>query len=105
MSNSIGPLAPIPPISSLDNKEKIIGVQAGNQGKKDFTTFLKEAVTNLENSQIEAGQATLALVSGQTDDFHTPVIAMEKASLTLGLAVTVRNKVLDAYHEIMRMQI
>jgi flagellar hook-basal body complex protein FliE len=105
MSNLIGTFAPIPPISPLDNQDKIRGAQAGNQGKEDFTIFLKDAVTKLENSQTEAEQATLALVSGQTDDFHTPVIALEKASLTLGLAVTVRNKVLDAYHEIMRMQI
>jgi len=103
MSNPIGPLNSITPLAPLD-KGMAIGSKAGQQGE-DFTGFLKDALNKLENTQMQAEQATAAMVQGETNDFHTPVIAMEKASLTLGLAVTVRNKVLDAYHEVMRMQI
>lgn len=105
MSNPIGPFTPITPIAPLDSIESNPGKKVGNQGGESFSTLLQDALNNLENTQMEADQATAALVTGQTDDFHTPVIAMEKASLTLGLAVTVRNKVLNAYQEIMRMQI
>jgi len=76
-----------------------------NKGGEDFSSLLSDALNKLDNTQMEAEQAAVAMATGQSDDFHTPVIAMEKASLALGLAVTVRNKVLDAYHEIMRMQI
>ncbi len=103
MSNPIVPLASIAPLAPLGNIEK---AKAANLGEgTDFSSFLKEALNGLDKTQQEADQAAVALVTGQTDDFHTPIIAMEKANLALGLAVDVRNKVLDAYHEIMRMQI
>lgn len=86
----------------LGELPKEIGL-ADNQ--KDFSSFLKDAVNELSKTQQDAEKATTALITGNVEDFHTPIIAMEKASLTLGLAVTVRNKVLNAYQEIMRMQI
>ena len=42
---------------------------------------------------------------GKVDDIHKPIIAMEKASIALELLVQVRNKAVEAYQEIMRMQI
>lgn len=98
----IEPLAPLPKIELIKMPSSQTGKPAPENG---FSAFLKEAVDKLEQTQIEAGQAAKALVTGEIEDFHTPVIAMEKASLALGMAVTVRNKVLEAYHEIMRMQI
>lgn len=105
MSNPIGPYGAISPLIPLENKNLIKESQIGAKDQEGFSSFMKDALNKLEDSQREGEQAAIALVTGQTDDFHTPVIAMEKASLTLGLAVTVRNKVLEAYHEIMRMQI
>ncbi|NLI94170.1 MAG: flagellar hook-basal body complex protein FliE [Peptococcaceae bacterium] len=104
MSNGIVPITPIAPLAPLDSKE-LTGTKGTDKGNTDFSGFLKDALTKLDNTQAEAEQATIAMATGETDNFHTPVIALEKASLALGLAVTVRNKVLDAYHEIMRMQI
>lgn len=95
----------IQPLSPLNYKELTDGARLKDKGQGEFSSMLKDALTELEKTQMEAQQATVDLVTGQADDFHTPIIAMEKANLTLGLAVTVRNKVLDAYHEIMRMQI
>jgi flagellar hook-basal body complex protein FliE len=103
MSSAIEPLAPIAPLAPLAGQEAT-GLKT-EKGSMDFTSFLKDALGKLDSTQAQAEQATLDMITGQTDDFHTPVIAMEKASLALGLAVNVRNKVLDAYHEIMRMQI
>jgi len=102
MSNSIGPFTPLTPLTPLGKA----GMEKGLvQDGQEFSSFLKDALNKLDQTQVEAEQATVALVTGQIDDFHTPVIAMQKASLAMGLAVTVRNKVLEAYHEIMRMQI
>lgn len=75
-----------------------------NEGK-NFTTFLQDALNSLEQIQAEGNQASYALITGAVEDLHTPVIALEKANLSLGLAVTVRNKMINAYQEIMRMQI
>lgn len=93
-------------ISQLQRIEELKQIQqSGQEMNQDFSSFLQDAITKLEQSQQEANSATAGLVTGEVNNFHTPVIALEKASLTMGLAVTVRNKVLDAYHEIMRMQI
>ncbi|HHV65640.1 MAG TPA: flagellar hook-basal body complex protein FliE [Peptococcaceae bacterium] len=105
MSNPIGSIPPLKPLEPLELKNLTGNFKTGEKAQGDFATFLDNALTKLEKTQQEAGEATVALVTGQAEDFHTPIIALEKASLTLGLAVTIRNKVLDAYHDIMRMQI
>lgn len=84
------------------------GVSAQNGAKKvgdDFGAFLKDALQKVDNLQKEAEVASLGLATGQIQDLHTAVIAMEKASIALSLTVEVRNKVIDAYHEMMRMQV
>lgn len=100
----ISSLNSITPLKNIEPGSLQTGIGELEKGK-DFSTFLQDAVTELNRTQQDSVAATTALVTGQIEDFHTPIIAMEKASLTLGVAVTVRNKVLDAYHEIMRMQI
>ncbi|MGI6450280.1 MAG: flagellar hook-basal body complex protein FliE [Desulfitobacteriia bacterium] len=105
MSKPIDSFLPLKPLDPLEPQKLSGGIRPGEKEQGNFAAYLNNALTELEKAQQEAGEATVSLVTGQAEDFHTPVIAMEKASLTLGLAVTVRNKVLDAYHEIMRMQI
>lgn len=79
-------------------------VGAGKVGA-DFGQFLQDALQKVDNIQKEADVASFGLATGQIQDLHTAVLAMEKASLSLSLTVEVRNKVIDAYHEVMRMQI
>ena len=71
----------------------------------DFGSFLKDALQQVDALQKNADAASLSLSTGQTQDIHTAMIALEKANLSLSLTVEVRNKVLDAYNQIMRMQI
>jgi flagellar hook-basal body complex protein FliE len=52
-----------------------------------------------------SAQAVSALQSGQTVPLHQAVIAMEEANVSFQLMVEVRNRLLDSYQEIMRMQI
>jgi flagellar hook-basal body complex protein FliE len=53
----------------------------------------------------EAQEAKQRLLVGESDDLHGVMIAMEKAGLAFQLTMTVRNKVIEAYQEVMRMQI
>lgn len=58
------------------------------------------------NTQLLAGQNSVAqLALGSTDTLHHTVIAGEKTRLAFELMLAVRNKVLDAYQELMRMQV
>jgi len=70
-----------------------------------FSGALQKAASTLKNLDQEALAAQLDLISGNARDMHTAVLAVEKASLALDLVVSVRNKALEAYQEIMRMPV
>ncbi|NSW76516.1 MAG: flagellar hook-basal body complex protein FliE [Candidatus Atribacteria bacterium] len=78
--------------------------RSGNQ-PQGFGKVLLDALTEVNNLQIEADDAIQSVALGQEEDLHRAIIAMEKANLALGLTVQVRNKVIEAYQEIMRMQL
>ena len=69
----------------------------------DFGQVLKQAVERVEQDQKGAAEAATRLVTGQAVDLSEVMIASERANLSLGLALQVRNKMLEAYQEIMRM--
>ena len=76
-----------------------------NSIHNQFSDQLKQALGELNNSQIESEIKTEMLVNGQIDQLHDVMITAQKASLSMSLAVEVQSKVIDAYNEIMRMQI
>jgi flagellar hook-basal body complex protein FliE len=69
-----------------------------------FGKLLLDALTRVNDLQLEADNAIQDVVLGKEEDLHRAIIALEKANLALGLTVQVRNKVIEAYQEIMRMQ-
>jgi flagellar hook-basal body complex protein FliE len=70
-----------------------------------FAGMLGKMVSEVNAKQHAAGDSVAALQSGQSVPLHQTVIAMEEASLSFQLMVEVRNKLLESYQEIMRMQI
>ena len=70
-----------------------------------FGDVLKNALNNVNDLQINSDKLTNDLAAGKTDNIHGVLIAGEKAGIALDLTMQIRNKVLDAYNEIMRMQI
>ncbi|HWI62419.1 MAG TPA: flagellar hook-basal body complex protein FliE [Symbiobacteriaceae bacterium] len=72
---------------------------------KEFGQFLSEALANVEAAQQEAATAAQRLATGEIQDVAEVTIASEKATLALQLTVQVRNKVLEAYQEMMRMPV
>ncbi|OHB25676.1 MAG: flagellar hook-basal body complex protein FliE [Desulfuromonadaceae bacterium GWC2_58_13] len=70
-----------------------------------FADALKSAVEDVNRSQVDADKAVERLQTGESQNLHEVMISMEKADISLRLAVQMRNKVLEAYQEIMRMQI
>ena len=77
--------------------------EAGQEGE-GFGKLLKEAVAEVNKLQMEAGEAMQKLAVGEGEGIHETMIAMEKAGLSFKMMMQVRNKVLAAYQEIMRMQ-
>ena len=70
-----------------------------------FATLLQQSLERVDGLQHEADAAARAFALGQAPSVHDTMIAMEKADLSLRLTTKVRNKVVEAYQEIMRMQV
>lgn len=71
---------------------------------KSFGEHLNEALSAVNAQKQESDLITRQFIAGQISDVHSVPIAAEKVSLALELTVQVRNKVIEAYQEIMRIQ-
>jgi len=74
-------------------------------GGGSFSKVLNNALKKLNDAKVNADNLTLKFFTGEVQDFHQVAIAMQEASLTMQLAVEVRNKVVEAYQEVSRMQV
>jgi len=74
-------------------------------GPADFGEVLNSAIAELNDSQLQADDVMQKFLVGDVQDIHQVTIAMQEAKLTMQLAVEVRNKIVEAYQEISRMQL
>lgn len=100
----LGPLNPITPVSIQTSPNISSGGEVQKTGS-DFSEFLTDALSQVDALQKNADAVSLQLATGQVDDLSSVMVALEKASLSLSLTVATRDKVIDAYNQIMRMQI
>ena len=70
-----------------------------------FMNVLENAVRQTNELQLISDQYAEKLAAGQIENLHEVIIAGQKANISLQLLTAVRGKVLDAYNEIMRMQV
>lgn len=70
-----------------------------------FSSLLNNAMNKVNELQLESEQYKKLLATGEVDNLHDITIAAEKADIALQLTLSIRNKVTEAYREIMRMQI
>jgi len=70
-----------------------------------FMDQLRHAITKANDIQLQANQATEALMTGQTQNIHQTMVALQEADVSFQLMMQIRNKLLTAYEEIQRMQI
>ena len=70
-----------------------------------FEKMVTGLVSDVAAKQAAAGDSVSGLLSGQNVSLHQTMIAMEEASISFQLMVEVRNKLLESYQELMRMQI
>lgn len=74
-------------------------------GSVGFMDTLKSAIGKANDVQIQANQAVDALVTGQTQDLHGTMVALQQADVSFQLMMQIRNKLVTAYEEIQRMQV
>jgi len=75
---------------------------AGQPG--EFQSVLSSAIDSIQSLQNDAAGSVQKFLSGENEEIHTTVLATQKAELAFELGMQIRNKVVDAYQEVMKMQ-
>lgn len=99
---SIQSIAPVTPASIPDIRTTI--TQPSGSGGGEFRDLLANSIASVEAQQTQAKAAVENFLSGDSEDLHTVALAGQRAELSLQLFMQVRNKVVNAYQEVMRMQ-
>jgi len=71
----------------------------------NFGEMLKSAISTANDLQKQSDVEIQKLMTGETQDLHTTLIAVQKADLSFQMMMQVRNKIVQAYQEIMRMPV
>ncbi len=76
-----------------------------NQKAQAFSDMFREKLNDVNELQKDSQAMTASFAAGETDNVHDVMIAAEKAKVAVNLTTAVQTKVLDAYNEIMRLQV
>ncbi|MEZ6195541.1 MAG: flagellar hook-basal body complex protein FliE [Planctomycetota bacterium] len=77
----------------------------GAEGGGKFGEVLKNLLSETDDLQHEADKAVEQLLSGEKQDVHEVMLSMAKADVSFRMMIEVRNKLVEAYQEVMRMQV
>ncbi|HLS22794.1 MAG TPA: flagellar hook-basal body complex protein FliE [Pseudogracilibacillus sp.] len=88
------------PINKIEQKQ-----QVEQNNPNQFKNILKNALEKVSKVENEANVQQQLLINGKTEDLHQVMLAAQKATITIETAVQIQQKVIDAYNEVMRMQI
>lgn len=102
---SIGPIGPIGPIGAVGPVSSLLPSTATDATSgADFAATLGRGLDNVQAVQHKADDLAVQAATGTLTDVHDYMIAATEAALTTQLTVAVRNKALEAFNDIMRMQ-
>lgn len=82
-----------------------VGPSQTQEPGKSFADTLNDAIKSVNELQKSSDKAAQDLATGRTDNVAEVMLAAEKADVALKVMVQVRNKIIDAYNEIMKMQV
>lgn len=75
------------------------------EAQQSFASALKDSLNHVNKAQVESDLVTQKMANGEDVDLHTVMITSQKASITMSATLEIRNKVVEAYQEIMRMNV
>jgi len=79
-------------------------VGAGGHSGASFLGSLKDAIAQVNEVQLDASQAVDKFVTGESENVHQMMMALQKADVSFQLMMQIRNKLVSAYEDIQRMQ-
>ena len=95
----INPIPPVPPIGGLDKSQAVPGATRG------FGDLFSEAIGRVDQYRAKAEASANSFMNGETEELHQVILAGQRAEIAFETFLQVRNKVVQAYQEIMRMQL
>lgn len=92
-------------LSSVSGSVTTGSSSIGSNRSVNFSDVLNNALEQVIDAQEANEESSIALISGEDEGLENTMIAAEKAELMLSLTITVRNKLVEAYNEVMKMQL
>lgn len=92
-------------IGAIGSPGPVVQTEPAANAVEGFQNLLADAIQKLGQSQAEADAAVNGLAAGEPLDLHAVALAVEENSLNFQLAMQVRNKLVEAYQEVQRMQV
>jgi flagellar hook-basal body complex protein FliE len=91
-------------ISSLSHIKTDVAAPSVSDGGNSFKNILSNAIGEVESARSDAAKSVEQFLSGNGEDLHSTILATQRAELEFQMLMQVRNKVVSAYQEIMKMQ-
>ena len=91
-------------ISSLSHIKTEVSAPSVSDGGNSFKNILSSAIGEVEGARSDAAKSVEQFLSGNGEDLHSTILATQRAELEFQMLMQVRNKVVSAYQEIMKMQ-
>ncbi len=92
-------------ITDSINSLSLNGNKVAPNADKSFQNMLKDAITEVNDEQVQGYNAMEGIATGKVTNLQQAVQKIEEAELSMKLALEVKNKAINAYKEIMRMQV
>lgn len=105
--NAIQPIVPINSLEELNAARAVTPSIATdtNSATAPFRSMFQDAVSDVQKTDADLGNQVYQMASGQSDNLHNILIASQKASLSVDMVVELRNKLLDAYKELININV
>lgn len=92
-------------ISAAESLEQLAGLTKTENQQSNFIDWVSKEIATLNEQALSSEHELRRLATGETSNLHQVMMELEKSKTSFQLTLQVRNKVLEAYQEIMRMQI
>jgi flagellar hook-basal body complex protein FliE len=103
--SAVGPIGTLPLFAPHLNEALPASKAGGAEPVLPFSQFLVDAVSSANAKSIEAQGASEAFAAGARDDIHGTMIAIKEAEIELKLVSNVRNKLVEAWNDMWRMNV
>lgn len=89
----------------ISRRRSLRRIEPNSLGSETFGDMVKDAINSVDQAQKTADQTVEDVVSGKSENIHDAMISLQKAQLSFQLMLEIRNKALETYQELSRMQI